>query len=380
MAAGPFVTDIVSGFTVNPGFDADRTLFVRAQTGSPYESDEERRGRLAAQPAKVSVLTDELRAMPGVTTVALGGSPIGPDQAASLERPRIFLVGPRVRQVPAYLANVDASYFATMGLSLLAGRNLTDADAKVVAAERPVLVTDSLAHALWPGGRSVGHLFGVPRAPTLYRVVGIIGDVAVGSLRTDHRHAILVAGDSAGSGPYSPVEVVVRSADPNALAEGVRRTVERTFPAAVVVDVATGHEVLNRDSGRERLAAWFFSGFGLVALALGVGGVFGLVAFVAESRTREMGIRLALGARPGQLVHGILVAGVAPVLAGTAAGLGVSAVLDQVVTTTFPDVRGLDPVVSASVVVTLIAVAGTASLAAAWRVRHVAPADVLHAE
>jgi predicted lysophospholipase L1 biosynthesis ABC-type transport system permease subunit len=241
-------------------------------------------------------------------------------------------------------------------------------------------VTESFARAVWPGGRSVGHLLGVPRAPALYRVVGIVGDIAVGSLRINHRHAILRPIDGATSGRNGQVEIVIRSSDPPNLTESARRAVTRALPSAFDADVATGREVINRDTGRERLVAWFFVGFGVVALALGVCGVFGLVAFVAESRTREMGIRLALGARATQLVRTILLSGVAPVLAGTAAGMGVSAVLDQVVTTTFPDVRGLDLAVTASVAAALVMTAGAASLAASWPIRRVEPAGVLHAE
>jgi putative ABC transport system permease protein len=112
---------------------------------------------------------------------------------------------------------------------------------------------------------------------------------------------------------------VVRTSRPEVLVEPIRRIVRDTVPEAPRVMVSTGREIIAADLGRQRLGAWFFSGFGLVALVLRAGGVFGLVAYLAESRRREFGVRLALGARPLHLVWRGVAAGLAPVSLGAAA-------------------------------------------------------------
>ena len=132
--------------------------------------------------------------------------------------------------------------------------------------------------------------------------------------------------------------------------------------------------------GRQRLGAWFFSGFGLTALLLGVGGVFGLVAYLAESRYREFGVRLALGATPRDLVRHGLAAALAPVTLGAAAGLVFAALVARLFTSLLTGLSALDPLTYAGVAVTMLGCAALAGLGAAWRLRRVVPVDALRTE
>src|SRR5262249_48016101 len=134
------------------------------------------------------------------------------------------------------------------------------------------------------------------------------------------------------------------------------------------------------DMGRQRLGAWVFSGFGLVALMLGTGGVFGLVAYLAESRRREFGVRLALGATRGDVVRRGVAAGVAPVSIGSVAGILLAALVARLFVSLLPGVSALDPVTYLSVAILMIGCAAMAGLCAAWRLRHIAPGDALRAE
>jgi ABC-type antimicrobial peptide transport system permease subunit len=169
-------------------------------------------------------------------------------------------------------------------------------------------------------------------------------------------------------------ELVVRTDHPELVVGLIRRTIK-----GEVVRVATGREVVARDIGRQRLGAWFFSGFGLAALLLGVGGAFGLVAYLAESRRREFGIRLALGADMSHLVRRGLAAALAPVSAGIAAGLILAAIVSQVFEAFLVGISALDAVTYVLVAVSMLACAAVAALAAAWRLRRTNPSEALRA-
>ena len=167
---------------------------------------------------------------------------------------------------------------------------------------------------------------------------------------------------------------VIRTDHPEMVAGMVRRTIE-----GEVVRVSTGREVVARDIGRQRLGAWFFSGLGLAALLLGVGGAFGLVAYLAESRRREFGIRLALGADMSHLVRRGLAAALAPVSAGVAAGLILAGIVSQMFAALLVGISALDFVTYMLVAATMLSCATIAALAASWRLRRTDPSEALRA-
>jgi ABC-type antimicrobial peptide transport system permease subunit len=137
--------------------------------------------------------------------------------------------------------------------------------------------------------------------------------------------------------------------------------------------------VIAVDIGRQRLGAWFFSGFGLAALLLGVGGVFGLVAYVAESQRRELGVRMALGAGASDLIRHAMVAGLVPASAGVVAGLALAGLAAQVLSKVLVGISPLDPVTYVVTATLILSLAAGAGVAAAWRLRRANPSDALRA-
>jgi len=151
-------------------------------------------------------------------------------------------------------------------------------------------------------------------------------------------------------------------------------------PAATWVKVSTGREIIARDLSGQQLGAWVFSGFGLTALLLGVGSLFGLVAYVAESKKREFGVRLALGATASNLIRHGMTTALLPVASGAAAGLLLAAFLTRLLASRLAGLNPLDPFTYAAVAVTVMVRATVAALIAAWRVRRLVPTDVLRAQ
>jgi ABC-type antimicrobial peptide transport system permease subunit len=169
----------------------------------------------------------------------------------------------------------------------------------------------------------------------------------------------------------------IRADNVQALVGMVAKAVRTAVPDVASVQVQTGRDVVAQDLARERVGAWFFSGFGLVALILGVGSVFGLVAYLAESRQREFGVRLALGATASTLMRHGIGAALVPVAIGVAIGLGLAAVVAQLFASLLVGVGTLDPLAYSAIAVAMLGGAALAASIAAWRLRRIAPMDAL---
>jgi hypothetical protein len=274
---------------------------------------------------------------------------------------------------------VGPSYPSVLGLRLLAGRQLVDADADVTLNPAPIVITASFAQAIWPGKSPIGQLFQVEQNGLLYEVEGVVADFAYGSMSLATSHVILHA-TSLKVRVGNDLALAIRTQHPDQLVPVLRRQLTTLLPDAARLDVLTGRDVVARDLGRDRLGAWFFSGFGLVALVLGVGGVFGLVAYLAESRQREMGVRLALGATPRDLVRLAVPAGLWPVAVGALIGLTGSMWLARFVESLLLGIGRLDPLTYVGAGLLMMAVALAAGFVAARRLRRISPLEALRTD
>jgi predicted lysophospholipase L1 biosynthesis ABC-type transport system permease subunit len=205
-------------------------------------------------------------------------------------------------------------------------------------------------------------------------VVGIARDFVFGSFS---RPASGVVATVRQYGFGIEPRFVVRAASVDTLAAPIREAVDAVEPDARWLKVEAGREIIARDLGRQRLGAWFFSGFGLTALLIGVGGVFGLVAYLAESRRREFGVRLALGATPRDLLWRGLASALVPVSFGVGAGLLLAALVARLFAALLAGLSALDPLTYATVALAMLGSAGLAGLGAAWRLQRIVPGDAL---
>ena len=201
-------------------------------------------------------------------------------------------------------------------------------------------------------------------------IVGVARDFVFGSLNRPAEGTVVTARGWLGG---IDAHFSVRAANPRAIQKPIVEALKAAVPDAAVTSVRTGQDLVAHDLGRQRLGAWFFSGFGLVALLLGVLGVFGLVAYLAESRQREFGIRVALGATPEDLIRRSLKAALIPVSVGLAAGLLGAACVARLLTSLLTGLSSLNPITYASVAAVTLACATAAGLVGAWPVASLGP-------
>jgi len=376
VAAGLFIRAVIRGFGDAPGFDAGRTAFVTMQLKAALPRGGDSRSMdtwMKAVAERTNRLTEAFRSVPGVDDVATGLPPVGPEAANALLVPGGVETRGERRELLLGRMSVSPALLRTLGIPILAGRGLTASDA--TANPSPAVVTASLADRLWPGANPLGQVLSLPgRGGCRCQVVGIARDFTFGSFSRPATGVVMTAGSGRfGIEPH----FVIRAADPGMVADGIRKAAHVTEPEAEWLKIETGQEIVTRDLGRQRLGAWFFSGFGVAALVLGVGGVFGLVAYLAESRQREFGVRLALGATPRSLVWRGMVAGLGPVAFGVAAGLFLAAWLSRLVASLLAGVSALDPLTYATVGLTMVGCATVSGLCAALRVRSLTATEAL---
>lgn len=380
VAAGLFVRAVVHGFGAGAGFDVDRSAFVTALVVPPFISageDMDQRRALASE--RTRRMRENLLASPGVEEVATGWAPISSESEFSLLVPKQVETAGRRRELTVGTYWGSPELLSALGVPVLRGRQLTAADATV--RPTPVIVTLSLARSLWPTdeplGQVVSFVGGGGRGGGRYTVVGIARDFAYGSTSATSA-GVVVSVTSVGLG-IEP-QFVVRTAHAAPPVESLFKALKAAAPDAPRVTITTGRDMVARDLGRQRLGAWFFSGFGLVALVLGAGGVFGLVAYLAESRRREFGVRLTLGATDRDLVFRGLAAGLTPVATGIVIGLLAAALVARLSVSVLPGLSALDSPTYAAVTLLMLACAAASGLSAAWRLRRVSPAEALRAE
>lgn len=215
---------------------------------------------------------------------------------------------------------VSSEYLQTMGVRLIAGRWFRDED---VTAHRTVAIVDEIAaRSLWPSGDAVGRRIcvycGPNRAPTWYDVVGVVSSIRHASLDEDPRPSVYLTARAFESADF----LVVRASHPTArMAQEIRRAVAAADPNQPVLLSATLSTLIGDSIADRRFVFSTLSITGILALLLAAAGVYGVVSHATSRRTREIGIRMAIGAAPHHVVTLIFSQGMRPVMLGTVAGI-----------------------------------------------------------
>jgi predicted permease len=359
---------------VDVGFDADSvTTFAINPSLSGYS-----RG------ASLTVLQQSLqriKSIPGVETVAL--SPAAPFMDVPIGRARVGDAAPTDSGIPATSMWVSADYFRALGIPLLGGRTFQENETfgPFMRVEHPVaILSRTLARRLFgnvnPVGRTVAAAFTGPPA----RVVGVVDDSRWGSLVDE------------GLGPmqYYPIPnvvastgavMLVRSSLPvSALRTAVQHTVSEVAPSVPIFDSMRLRQRVDNSMSEERLLARLLTAFTLLAVLLAIVGLYAVIAFAVAERTRELGIRIALGARSAQILtmivrRGALLGGI-----GVVAGLAGAAGLSRLVESQLFGMSALEPGVYALAAALLLALVVVASIIPARHATRVDPVTALRSE
>ncbi|HVR10052.1 MAG TPA: ABC transporter permease [Thermoanaerobaculia bacterium] len=371
VGAGLLLQSFVYLRAVKPGFNPHRVLtFEALLPGTKYSTSQQK-----AQ--FFTDLVDKLATLPGVA--AVGGINYLPlsDGGASAEIRVEGQPTPPGTPAPSTDARVVTSgYFSAMGIPLRAGRSFSPDD--TTRAPLVVVINQTLRDRLWPGQDPLGKRIQLgppnPRAPWI-TVLGVVGDVRAHGLAAEPSpQAYIHMLQSAPTG----MSIVVRSQmAPAQLAAAVRRDVHTLDPDLPVSNITTLDERLASSISRERLLTALLGIFALVALMLGLIGVYGVISYSVAQRTREIGIRMALGARRGVVLKQIVAEAMSLALAGVLVGLAGAAALSRFMASLVHGISPTDRVTFAGIAALMVAASLLASYLPARRAARANPAVAL---
>jgi predicted permease len=355
--AGLLVRAAQHVLTTDPGFGYEQVISIDPGLGSHGYTP-------AVARAFLDQFMGRLRSLPGVTSVALSSvSPLSGSRAVITNE----IAG---QKVPIYLLHVTPEFFQTMGIALVRGRNFLPGE------KNAVIVSESLARIQWPGEDPIGKLDASGSSR---------GDVVVGVAR-GARLMAMNDGDAvelyhaAQPEDMPTMRVLVKTAGAaDGLVPMVRSAGESLDPK-LFVDIQLLKGEFRRATNAAERVATATSVLGLVALSLAALGLVGLVAYAVSERTKEIAIRIALGAQPWDLLSAIVRQFVWPVMLGLVAGAGATAALSKVLRRALYGVSNLDPMSYVGAISFLTLIAIVAALLPARRALRVDPMRALHTE
>jgi putative ABC transport system permease protein len=375
VSAGLVARSLVRLLAVDAGFDPTHLLTLEINSvGANYQTNMP----IFAYHDRVR---DAVRALPGVTGVAVANQlPLGGnvdmygvlDPANIPSNPELAPSGDRYAVSPDYLS--------TMRIPILRGRTFTAAEAADTTPS-VTLVSAALAQRLWPGANPIGQRIRVGGLKGADRmVVGVVGNVRHRGLDATSTLQWYVPERQWGNADNQEMLIVRTAADPSAIAASVRKAIAAIDPRQPIVKVATMDQLIATSTAQRRLALVLFGAFAIAALLLAVAGIYGVLAGSVAERTREIGVRSALGATPSAIVG--LVVGQGGRLAAIGMILGIlgSLMLTRYLRTLLFGIGPSDPITFAGVVMLLGLVTVGACLIPAMRAARVDPSRALRAE
>jgi predicted permease len=367
VAAGLLTRSILHAQAVNLGFRAEGAVALSTELGL-IGYDETRASRFFERAA------EKVGAIPGVSSVSRA---VRQPLAINYNRNTVFFPErPRAdnQRTPVAATWVDDKYFSTLGVPLLRGRNVTAADTP--ASPNVAIVSEAFVRRYWPGTDGLGRHFRLQSVTgPEYQVVGVVGDYkveTVGENPTPYIHYALAQRQFTGE-----VLIARTATDAAALVTAMRREILALEPNAVFLDSQTMEAQVAASLLPARLAAQTIGLVGLVATILAAIGLYGVIAYAVGRRTREIGIRMALGAAPGDVLTMIMRQGLGLAATGLLIGLALSWVAARAISSALYGVGAADPAAWGTAVGVLLGSAALANYLPARRAARVDPSTAL---
>ncbi len=293
-----------------------------------------------------SDLVERLRGLPGVAAATLASVPPGSFEGLGLGvagAPATAADDPQFLGAAGNI--VEPGYFRTLDISILSGRDFNATDRR--GSEPVVIVTETTAERLWPGRDAVGQYLMMSDAPSpdsrqRMRVVGIVRDVSYNSL-VDGRRELFVYMPFQQK-YFSRTSIVVRAAPGQQVRSQIAAVVAAMNPDLPIVSAASLEDRIAAGWTPQRVAASLSGSLGLVGLVLSAIGIYGITAYAVATRTREIGIRLALGAQRSNVVGLVMRNGMSLVAIGAVIGLAISAAVSELMASLLFGIPPIDPV------------------------------------
>jgi predicted permease len=271
------------------------------------------------------------------------------------------------------------AYFTTMGIRLLRGRAFTDADRP--GQELVTIVSESVAKKFWPNEDAIGKRIGYAWPSPWLTIVGVVADTKQDSIRDTLSTSMYVPWLQRTRMSGATMWVVARTTgDPTSLAGSIRSIVNEVDRTVAVSEVRSMEDVLAASMQKARFTMQLVAAFALAALLLGAVGIYGVMSYLVGQRAQEMGIRLALGAQPRQVLAIVVGRAALLAVAGTAVGLVAAAFATQSLGSLLYGIRALDPLTFAVVPLLFLLVAVAASYLPARRATRVDPVRALRSD
>ncbi len=369
--AGLLVRSLDQLRRVDPGFETDGRIAMTLTI-----SDQKHPER-AEWLALYHGILERLEAHPDVVSAgAIRYLPFrGTGEAMPVRVPGVYEPAPE-EQAYAQAFQVSAGLFEALGMRLLQGRGIRETDGR---DDPPVaVVNEAFRRDFFQGADPVGRRFRILGSDAEVEVVGLVADVRHRGLSEPARPSVYLSNDQVSRIQMSYVAEV--DGDPLALAGDMRRIVGELDPEQPVTEIVPLAELMSQDLARPRFFTALLGGFATLALVLAALGIYGVLAYVVRGRSREMGLRLALGASGGRVAAGVLAQGMTPVAVGLAGGVVAAMLLSRFLESLLFGVTPLDTTTYVGVGALLALVAVAACLVPAWSASRVDPMVSLRAE
>ena len=358
---------------VQPGFDGRDVALTRLALSTTTYSSGQSRMQLYAK------IIEQVRALPGVRDAALSDLvPLTSDHNDVVVQVQDHPLPPNALPADHFVVAVDPNFFKTMGIPLLAGQTLESPYGG--RRSHNAVVSKAFADRYWPGGSALGKNIRPSLDGTWFTIVGVVGNVHYTALNKPAEDAIYMPMFSVDSNTVPTpafVTLFVKTAGSQSLFRQTRDIVHALDPAVPTYSQQSLSSVVSAASARARVTMVLLVIASTLALILGAVGLYGVLAYGVSLRQREIGVRIVLGAPPGQVSWMVSRQALGLALAGIVIGIGIALAATRLLSRLLYEVSPTDPLTLAITCVGLLAMAGLASWVPARRAASVDPAEAL---